>query len=104
MNISEYEYLWTTEKDDWVLVKTTFGHGIVNKTKQEVLSVSNEELEQALIGQMLSTGCRIYDDIKDAYNDVPGAAGIPDDVFLCEKCGHEMESYRAGEIVEEFAK
>ena len=37
MNLSEYEYLWTTEKDDWVLVNTTFGYGIVNKTAQVVL-------------------------------------------------------------------
>ena len=38
MNLSEYKYLWTTEKDDWVLVNTTFGYGIVNKTEQVVLS------------------------------------------------------------------
>ena len=96
MNISEYEYLWTTEKNDWVLVNTSFGYGIVNKTEQMVLLVSDEELEQALIENMLSNGCKVYDDIKDAYNDVPSGAMFGEDVVLCEKCGHEMTSFREG--------
>lgn len=96
MNISEYEYLWTTEKNDWVLVNTSFGYGIVNKTEQMVLEVSDEELEQALIEKMLSNGCKVYNNIKDAYNDVPGGAMFDEDVVLCEKCGHEMTSFREG--------
>lgn len=96
MNISEYEYLWTTEKNDWVLVNTSFGYSIVNKTEQMVLLVSDEELEQALIENMLSNGCKVYDDIKDAYNDVPSGAMFGEDVVLCEKCGHEMTSFREG--------
>ena len=96
MNISEYEYLWTTEKNDWVLVNTSFGYSIVNKTEQMVLLVSDEELEQALIEKMLSNGCTVYDNIKDAYNDVPGGAMIGEDIVLCEKCGHEMTSFREG--------
>lgn len=96
MNLSEYEYLWTTEKDDWVLVNTTFGYGIVNKTEQVVLSVSDEELEQALIEQILSNGCKVYDNIKDAYNDVPDGAIFGEDVVLCEKCGHEMDYHHEG--------
>ena len=53
MDLSEYRYLWTTEKQDWVLVNTSFGYGIVNKTEQIILSVSDKKLEQALIEQML---------------------------------------------------
>ncbi len=96
MDIKEYKYLWTTEKSDWVLVNTTFGYGIVNKTKQMVLSVSDEELERVLTDQMLSNGCKVYENIKDAYNDVPGGAMFGEDVVLCEKCGHEMTSFREG--------
>ena len=31
MNIDEYAYLWTTKKDEYVLVNTEYGYGIVNK-------------------------------------------------------------------------
>ena len=96
MDLSEYRYLWTTEKQDWVLVNTSFGYGIVNKTEQIILSVSDKKLEQALIEQMLSNGCKIYDNIKDAYNDAPGRALLGEDIVLCEKCGYEMNYHREG--------
>lgn len=92
----EYEYLWTTEKNDWVLVNTAFEPAIVNKTEQAILHVDDEALERALTERMRSAGCRIYDDIRNAYNDVPGGPMYGDDVFLCEKCGHEMRSFRHG--------
>ena len=83
MDLSEYRYLWTTEKQDWVLVNTSFGYGIVNKTEQMILSISDKKLEQALIEQMLSNGCKIYDNIKDAYNDVPGRAMLDEHGVVC---------------------
>ena len=70
MNISEYEYLWTAEKEKWVLVNTSFGYAIVNKATRSVLLVSDDELEEALLECMLSAGNKIYDDINDAYADV----------------------------------
>lgn len=38
MNIEKYNYLWTTKKDEYVLVNTKYGYGIVNKKEQSVLS------------------------------------------------------------------
>ena len=70
MNLSEYEYLWTTEKEKWVLVNTEFGYGIINKYSQSMLFVSNDELETAIIERMKSEGCKIYENIKDAYADI----------------------------------
>ncbi len=70
MNISEYEYLWTTEKEKWVLVNTDLGYGIINKYCQSMLFVSDDELETALIERMKIEGCKIYDNIKDAYADI----------------------------------
>ena len=70
MNINEYSYLWTTEKEDYVLVETEFGYGIVNKKKQMVLSVSNEELEAKLIQKMQIEGNKTFSNILDAYADV----------------------------------
>ena len=70
MNIEEYQYLWTTEKDDWVLVMTEFGYGIVNKKTQMALAVSSDELDEALVQHMLKEGNKTYDDILKAYADV----------------------------------
>ena len=69
MNITEYEYLWTTEKENWVLVNSSYGYGIINKVSQSMLMVSDNELEKALIERMLAEGCKTYDNIKDAYAD-----------------------------------
>lgn len=70
ININEYDYLWNSEKGDWVLVNTSFGYGIVNKKTQSALVVSDELLESALIDRMLSEGNKQYNDINDAYSDV----------------------------------
>lgn len=70
MNIEEYNYLWTTQKDAYVLVSTEFGYGIVNKIRQTVLSISDETLEDAIIQKMLDEGCKVYADILEAYADI----------------------------------
>ena len=69
MCIDDYKYLWTTEKDSWVLVNTEYGYAIVNKKAQKALLVSNEELADALIEKMLKVGNRTYENINDAYAD-----------------------------------
>ncbi|MGX8714526.1 MAG: hypothetical protein ACSW8A_02115 [Lachnospiraceae bacterium] len=69
MNINDYSYLWTSEKEDWVLVNTEFGYGIVNIKSQMALMISDEELENAIIEKMKSSGNRIYNDINEAYLD-----------------------------------
>ena len=67
LNINDYSYLWTSEKEDWVLVNTEFGYGIVNIKSQMALMMSDEELENAIIEKMKSSGNRIYNDINEAY-------------------------------------
>ena len=70
MIINEYEYLWTTEKADWVLVDSSYGYGIINKKTQMYLSVSDDALEKALIEKMLTKGCKTYNNIHEAYADI----------------------------------
>ncbi|MBQ6265287.1 MAG: hypothetical protein IJK60_07565 [Clostridia bacterium] len=70
MIINEYDYLWTTEKADWVLVDSSYGYGIINKKTQMYLSVSDDALEKALIEKMLAEGCKTYNNINDAYADI----------------------------------
>ena len=69
MSINEYTFLWT-KKDEFVLVNTEYGYGIVNKKEQTVLSISDEELEKQLINKMLEEGNKVYENILDAYADV----------------------------------
>ena len=72
MCIDDYKYLWTTEKDSWVLVNTEYGYAIVNKKDQKALLVSNEKLADALVEKMLKVGNRTYENINDAYADSGG--------------------------------
>ena len=96
LSLDEYEFLWTTGINDWVLVNTAFEPAIVNKAEQTVLHVEDEELECALADRMRSAGCKIYNNIKDAFNDVPNGPIFDDNLILCEKCGHEMRSFCHG--------
>lgn len=70
MDISEFDYLWTTEKEDWVLINTEYGYSIINKRRQMLLHVDSNELEEALVQKMLSEGNKTYESILDAYDDV----------------------------------
>lgn len=70
MNIDEFNYLWTSQKEEFVLVNTEYGYGIVNKKTHAVLSISNEQLEEKVIQKMLKEGNKIYDNILEAYEDV----------------------------------
>lgn len=69
MDLTDYEYLWTTEKQDWVLVETSYGYGIINKTTHSMLLVSDDALEFALIERMCSEGCKTFKNLNDAYAD-----------------------------------
>lgn len=70
MNIDEFSYLWTTKKEEWVLVNTEFGYAIINKKTQMMLHIDSDELEEAIIQKMHEEGNKIYKDILDAYADV----------------------------------
>lgn len=70
MSIENYSYLWNEKKTDFVLVKTDFGYGIVDKKEQSMLLISDEELEQKIISKMLENGNKVYDNINQAYSDV----------------------------------
>ena len=70
MNVNEYSYTWTTNKNDYVLVDSEFGYAIINKKDQTMLCISDEEADAAVVAKMIETGCRIYGSIQDAYSDV----------------------------------
>lgn len=74
MCIDDYNYLWTTEKQSWVLVNTEYGYAIVNRHDHTALLVSCDELADALVEQMLKSGNQIYENINEAYADSEGVA------------------------------
>ena len=51
MNISEFQYLWTTEKNDYVLTNSEFGYGIINQKTHMIPCISDEEEEEIVIGK-----------------------------------------------------
>ena len=65
-------------------------------TEQAILHVDDEALKHILIDCMRTAGCKIYDNIRDAYNDVPNRPILGDDAVLCEKCGQEMRPFCHG--------
>ena len=65
-NIDDFEYAWTTAKDDYVLVNSEFGYGIVNQKTQMALCISDEALEDAVIEKMRESGNRVYESILEA--------------------------------------
>lgn len=65
MDISQYEYLWTNENYDYVLVKTTLGYLIINRITNGVLLTENEKLENEIINKMLQRGVPIYQSHKE---------------------------------------
>lgn len=70
MSIENYSYLWDKKRIDFVLVKTELGYSIVDKMKQSVLLIEDEELVQNIIGKMLENGKKVYDNINQAYADI----------------------------------
>lgn len=70
MCIGNFSYLWNEKREDFVFVKTDLDYCIVDKRKQSMLLVEDEELDQRLISEMLKNGNKVYDDINQAYADV----------------------------------
>lgn len=67
--MENHDYLWTTEKEDWALIKTDFGYAIVNLRDQMMLLVSEANLKEYLINKMIEEGCKIYNSMEEAMRD-----------------------------------
>ena len=71
-DLREQEYLWTSGKDAWVLVKHPEGPGysIVNRYRQELLQVNTETLHNLLVERMLKEGNEVFDTVYGAFESV----------------------------------
>ena len=70
MDVSEFSHVWTTNKNDYVLVDSEFGYAIINKKDQTMLCISDEEADATVVANMLEAGCKVYESIQEAYSDV----------------------------------
>lgn len=61
MDISQYDYLWTNDKYDYVLVKTSTGYLIVNRITEGVLLIEDESLAKQVEKKMLQKGVPIFE-------------------------------------------
>lgn len=52
--IDESSYVWTTQRDDHVLVKGEYGYAIVNKSRQLVLHIEDDEARDGAEGRTWS--------------------------------------------------
>jgi len=64
--LEKYIYIWTVEKENWVLFKYEPEHdkydmAIYNEKTELIKMVSHPELRQALIDKMLEMGNRVID-------------------------------------------
>ena len=64
MDISQYDYLWTNEKYDYVLVKTSIGYQIVNRVTNGVLLIEDEKLTKQIEERMLQSGVPVFESGK----------------------------------------
>ena len=55
------------KKDNYVLVNSEFGYGIINQKTHMIPCVSDEE-EEIAIKKMLEVGNRVYEDINEALS------------------------------------
>jgi len=44
MDVSEFSYVWTTQRDGYVLVASEYEYAIVNKKEQTMLCISDDEV------------------------------------------------------------
>jgi hypothetical protein len=65
-NLSEYERMWTSERDRWALFRTGAGYLPVLKGDPPMAEViCDEELEELVVARMLAAGVRVAADVGD---------------------------------------
>ncbi|WP_426453882.1 hypothetical protein ACP26L_15785 [Paenibacillus sp. S-38] len=62
MNLEEYQYIWTNEREDHVLVIVNGGgYAIVNRADKMALIIEDDEIYEAVIEKMLDNGCEVLE-------------------------------------------
>ena len=60
-----YEYLWTSEKSDWVVIKKDYDYSIINRTTHMFFLIEDDDLNNQLAAMMIMMGNEVFSDIKE---------------------------------------
>lgn len=62
MDLDNYKSLWTTEKKNYVLLKTDVGgYFVCHRATNTLLLTEDEDLHEAIINEMLKNQCEVED-------------------------------------------
>ena len=70
MDISDYEYLWNENKEDYVLLRVDDDYMIIDRVLQMVLLIEDDDISDRVIAKMIDEGNLIFDTLEQAYDSV----------------------------------
>ncbi|MCX5450972.1 hypothetical protein ACFVJW_22980 [Streptomyces libani] len=75
--LESFSYLWTTERNDWILVETprTVVPVIFNRSNRQALLIDDDGLHAAVVEKMQDAGIGVFDGIPSESTDVESPRG-----------------------------
>ena len=70
MDISDYENLWNEDKGDYVLLRVEDDYMIINRVRQTVLLIEDDDISGRVIAKMIEEESMIFDTLEQAYDSV----------------------------------
>ena len=70
MDISDYEYLWNEDKEDYVLLRVEEHYLIIDRVHQMVLLIEDDDMSDRVIAKMIEEESLIFDTLEQAYDSV----------------------------------
>ena len=70
MDISDYENLWNEDKGDYVLLRVEDDYMIINRVRQTVLLIEDDDMSDRVIAKMIEEESLIFDTLEQAYDSV----------------------------------
>ncbi|MFI0712840.1 hypothetical protein ACH4SK_19770 [Streptomyces inhibens] len=75
--MESFSYLWTTERNDWILVETprTVVPVIFNRSNRQALIIDDDDLHAAVVAKMKDAGIGVFDGIPNESTDLDSPRG-----------------------------
>jgi len=70
MDISDYKDLWNEGKEEYVLLRVEDDYLIINRVRQTVLLIEDDDMSDKVIAKMIDEGSLIFDTLEQAYDSV----------------------------------
>ncbi|MED1919506.1 MULTISPECIES: hypothetical protein [Brevibacillus] len=62
MDLDNYKLIWTTGKENYVLVKMDGRYFVCNRVTNTLLLIEDEDLHEAIVNEMLKNQCEIVEE------------------------------------------